>query len=58
MAPLSVMAFSFQTYVLMPAASAAASFCLIESSAMPKRVRSTQRVSSIAPSSMPSAMKV
>ena len=43
----------------MPAASAAASFCLIESSAMPKRdALDHAREQPIAPSSMPSAMKV
>ena len=44
MPPLSAMAHSFHLRVSMPAASAAASFCLMAISAMPKRERSTRRV--------------
>ena len=48
-APLSVIALSFHASVRMPAASAAASSCLIATSDMPKRDRSTRLVSTIAP---------
>ena len=50
LAPLSVTARSFHASVLIPAASAAASFCLIASKAIPKRDCSTFRVSRIVPS--------
>ena len=58
MARLRVMARSFQASVLIPAASAAASFCLIASSAMPKRDRSMARVSRIVASISASASSV
>ena len=48
-APLSVIAFSFHAMVLIPAASAAASSCLIARSDMPNRERSIQPVSPIVP---------
>jgi hypothetical protein len=54
-APLSVMALSFHASVLIPAASAAASSCLMASSDMPKRLRSSRPVSTIAPSISTSA---
>ena len=41
MAALTIMARIFQRSASMPAASAAGSFCLIASSDMPKRERST-----------------
>jgi hypothetical protein len=42
----------------MPAASAAASFCLIAISAMPKRERSIIRVSTTMTTTMPNASSV
>ena len=58
MAPLSVIARSFHARVSMPAASAAASFCLIAISAMPKRERSISRETNMMTMSMPSARSV
>ena len=58
MAPLSVMARSFHASVSMPAASAAASFCLMAINAMPKRERSIRRETNMMTISMPSASSV
>ncbi len=57
-APLSVIARSFQAKVLIPAASAAASFCLIASRAMPKRDRSITCVSTMVANMMASPSRV
>ncbi len=52
-AALTMIARIFQSRVSMPAASAAGSFCLIASSDMPKRERSTARETSKAATMSP-----